>query len=62
MLHILMTSGNQRKRLGGAGSHRVVGSSPAWQLGGVELQGRALVANPANAQNHFVLAHLMWAQ
>ena len=25
MLHILMTSQNQRKRLGGAGNHRVVG-------------------------------------
>ena len=37
-------------------------ASPAWQLGGVELQGRALVANPANAQNLFVLAHLMLAR
>ena len=26
MLHIFMTSQNQRKRLGGAGNHRVVGS------------------------------------
>ena len=26
MLHILMTSRNQRKRLGGAGNYRVVGS------------------------------------
>ena len=35
---------------------------PAWQLGGVELQGRALVAIPANAQSPSVLAHSMWAR
>ena len=29
--------------------------SPAWWLGGLELQGRALVANPANAQSPSVL-------
>ena len=37
-------------------------ASPAWQLGGVELQGRALVANPANAQKHSVSAHLTWSR
>ena len=46
-----MASLNQRKPIGGAGNHRVVGS--------VELQGRALVANPANAQNLFVLVTLL---
>ena len=62
MLHIFMTSQNQRKGLGGAGNHRVVGSVSGLAARGVELQGRALVANPANAQNLFVLAHLMLAR
>ena len=62
MLHINMASLNQRKPIGGAGNHRVVGSVYGLAARGVELQGRALVANPANAQNLFVLAHLMSAQ
>ena len=62
MLNIHMASRNQRKPIGGAGNHRVVGSVSGLAARGVELQGRALVANPANAQNFFVLAHLMLAQ
>ena len=54
MLHTSMTSLNQRKPIGGAGNHRVVGS-----VYGLAARG---VANPANAQNIFVLAHLMLAQ
>ena len=62
MLHINMTSLNQRKPIGGAGNHRVVGSVSGLAARGVELQGGALVANPANVQNLLVLAHLMSAQ
>ena len=62
MLHIHMASLNQRKPIGGACNHRVVGSVSGLAARGVELQDRALVANPANAQNLFVLAHSMSAQ
>ena len=40
MLHILMTSRNQRKRLGSAGNHRVVGS-----VSGLAAQGCGAVGS-----------------
>ena len=62
MLHIHMASLNQRKPIGSAGNHRVVGSVSGLAARGCGAAGSALVANPANAQNLFVLAHLMSAQ
>ena len=46
-----MTNRYQRKSSGGTGNHTVGGSITGLGARGVELQGRALVANPANAQS-----------
>ena len=62
LLQTIMTSQNKGKSSGSAGNHRVVGSVSGLAARGVELQGRALVANPANAQSLSVLAHSMWAR
>ena len=60
-----MASLNQRKPIGGAGNHRVVGSvyGLAARGCGAAVSGPCGESSkcPANAQNLFVLAHLMLA-